>query len=316
MNKEFSILEKKIKEYKKILIYRHKSPDGDALGSQFALRDFIKLNFKNKVVKAVESDNDYVDQNFLKKLFPDNLSHEAKITNSLIIILDTSTKDRVSGIFEGENNFIFKIDHHPILDKFYDFQIQSTQYSSTCELIADFMLNYKKFKINKKIAEYLFIGMVTDTGRFLFPSTSSRTLLIASKLLSYKVETKKIFTFLNSINLKTWKYQSNIVNKALFLKDKAIFVDEQESFKDFDLTFEEVSSLVNTLMVPIDIKYALYAIWDSKNKYFKISLRSKEKPINKLAEKFNGGGHSLASGAKAYSKKELLNLISEFKKWN
>ena len=172
----FKQIVKKIKEYDEIVIARHIGPDPDAIASTIALRDLIKLNFPNKKVYAVGSSVarfkyfgslDKIDENTL--------------TNALLIICDVPKFDRVDSANKEKYNYTIKIDHHPCDEIVSDLELVDETSSSTCQLIAELVYS-TKLKIDKSIAEKLFMGIVSDSDRFLLSYTTPKTLLLSSKL--------------------------------------------------------------------------------------------------------------------------------------
>ena len=167
-----------IKKYDEIVIARHISADPDALASQIALRDSIKLTFPNKKVYAVGlSVHRFKYIGSLDKVNYDTLS------NPLLIVLDVPNFSRIDGIDNLKYSEILKIDHHPAMDIKGNVDWSNDKYSSTCEMIVNLLYN-TRLKIDKKIAEALFIGMIFDSERFLLKNTTVNTFKTAYVLLS------------------------------------------------------------------------------------------------------------------------------------
>ena len=154
-----------IKKYDEIVIARHIGPDPDAIASQIALRDSIKNTFPNKRVYAIGAGvSKFKYLGFLDK--PDFNS----LTNALLIVLDVPNFYRVDGIDDLDYKEIIKIDHHPKEDIVGTVDFTSDEFSSTCEMVAN-ILYETKLMIDKDIAEKLFLGIVSDSERFLFKNT-------------------------------------------------------------------------------------------------------------------------------------------------
>ena len=166
INKElFKKLSKLIKAYDNIVLARHISPDPDAIGSQIALRDAIKLNYPDKKVYAIGAG--VAKFKYFGNL--DKIDNEV-IEDALLIVLDVPNFNRVDGLESINYKQIIKIDHHPAEDIVGDVDFTSSDYSSTCEMVAEFLLE-SKYQMDKKIAENLFLGIVADSDRFLFRNT-------------------------------------------------------------------------------------------------------------------------------------------------
>ena len=173
-------------------------------------------------------------------------------------------------------------------------------------------LDSKKYtSVNEKSAAYLYTGIVTDTGRFLFNSTNAKTLTIAGKLLEVNFNFSTIYNKLYKINPDLIKYNAYVTINVIKHNNVAYFVAPKNIENKFNLDYSEVSSQVNTVMKAGEIDYGVYLTWSKKEKIWKGSIRSKKKPINKLAEQFNGGGHANAAGFKLTAKKEIKNIVAD-----
>ena len=170
-----------IKKYNTIVIARHIGVDPDALGSQFALKEAINLNFPDKLVYAVGSKSSRY--NYFPKLDRYEMTDNQ---NVLLIVVDTPDKKRVD--IENIDLFknIIKIDHHPLVDKFSNIEYIVEDASSASELVLDILEN-TKLKVNKEIAEYIYAGVVSDTNRFLFNTNSVTFAKMSSLIKKYKV---------------------------------------------------------------------------------------------------------------------------------
>lgn len=305
-----------IKKYNHIFIYRHINPDGDALGSQYGLSEWILTNFNTKKVNIIVKESEI--QNF-KELFPEPInSSEENIENGLAIVLDCANQERIFGNKWKNAKSIIKIDHHPLTDEYGDLTWIASNFSSTCEMLAKLFLNMNDMKMNEKIAFYLYIGMITDTNRFSFTPLQDRTLFLASKLLEHKIDVEKIYKFLNKKTLASEKLSAYmILNKKIIgsKKDVALFVAEKNLTKKLKVDNQELRFKVNVLLTPDEINYAIYIYYDVESKTWKGSIRSKVFPINELAQKWNGGGHNKASGFKLKNKKQIKKFIKDFIKF-
>lgn len=306
----FESLVKEIKNHKTIIIHRHENPDGDALGSQFGLKRFIELNFSKKRVYAVGKD----DANYLKPLFPKPQQiKDIVYKNSLVIIIDTANVERISSnILWNLANKTIKIDHHPPKNNFANINIIDTKASSSSEIIASLFFSNKSYKIDSKAASYIYLGMITDTNRFMFESVTSKSLGLAAKIydVGIKKEIKKIYDILYSRPLNEVRFIGYLLQNYKVDKKISYFVAPKNIHKKFNLDYSVVSSAVNNLLSSKNIHYAAYASFDSENKSWKISLRSRAKKVNQICEEFGGGGHKHACGIKL-EKIELFSKIIE-----
>ena len=160
---------KKIKEYDTIVIARHVGVDPDALCSQLALRDSILLTYPEKKVLSIGTGSS-------KFLNFGKLDRLEKVENALLIVLDTPDKRRVDSLDFNQGSYTIKIDHHPFVEKFCDLEIVEDDKSSTCEIILNLIFS-TELQCNDSIAELLYMGIVSDSNRFLFNSCGADTFL-------------------------------------------------------------------------------------------------------------------------------------------
>lgn len=304
----FKKLYTEIKKAKSIVIFRHSNPDGDAFGSANGLAEIIKENFKEKkVLVGGEETNDFTDKFFPS---PENISQEI-IDNSLVIITDTANTERIDGPRENLENSI-KIDHHPNNEPYGKLFVGDDSYASASEIIVEFAIE-NELEIPKKAAEYLYVGMVTDTGRFQYNSTNKRTMHMAGELLEVGVNVNRIFSKMYNKSINQIRFNAAIQSKIKLEGNVAHVILPSGLSKKFDIHYSQASSSVYLLIGASEVKYALFASKDPKTGKYRISLRSKAKPINKIAEQFGGGGHEMASGIKLDSKKQIKEVLEKLK---
>ena len=169
---------KKIKKYQTIVIARHVGPDPDALGSSLGLKQAILNTFPNKNVYTVGCPASKF--RYLGTL--DNFSEEM-YQNSLLIVLDTPDAKRVDGVNPHKFQDSIKIDHHPYVETFCQLEWIDENYSSASEMIME-LIFYSKLKMSLDVAEKLYVGLVADTDRFMFKTSTARTFQYVSKLLT------------------------------------------------------------------------------------------------------------------------------------
>ena len=178
INNNFKRIYKEIKKYDTIVIARHIGPDPDALGSQFALREIIKNKYPHKNVFAVgASAPRFRFMGLLDSI--DNIDPD----NTLLIVVDTPDIKRIDGVNLNDYKNIIKIDHHPLVDKYANIELIDETASSTCQLIIEFILN-NRIKVTEEIAKNIYIGIISDTSRFMHDYTSRKTFKLVNKLLS------------------------------------------------------------------------------------------------------------------------------------
>ena len=299
----------KIKEYDSIVIGRHFRPDGDAVGSTMGLGRIISLTFPEK--KVYLSNNDKSDYMAFLGDTSESVSEEI-IKSSLVIIIDTATEDRVSDnrILNGKE--VVKIDHHIEAEPYGDVSWVEDWRSSSCEMIASFYEEFSSvLKIDDIAATAIYAGMVTDSGRFRFSSTSSETLRLASIMVGKGVDIERLQANLDLNSYNFYKYQAYVFSKIEMTENVVswLYVD-QEMQKKWNLSREDASESVG-FMSGIKGSICWIAFIENSDGSIRVRLRSRFMTVNKIAEKYHGGGHDRASGATCYSREEMMALIED-----
>ncbi|OTG49092.1 DHH family phosphoesterase [Streptococcus agalactiae] len=295
----------KIKEYDTIIIHRHMRPDPDALGSQIGLRDIIRHNFPKKKVLATGFDEPTLT--WIAKM--DQVTDQ-DYQGALVIVTDTANTPRIDDERYKKGDFLIKIDHHPNDEIYGDLSYVDTNASSASEIVTDFALSCDLL-LSTSAARVLYNGIVGDTGRFLYPATTSKTLKIASKLREFDFDFSAMARQMDSFPFKIAKLQGFIFEQLKIDKNGAACVTlTQEDLKRFDVTDAETAAIVG---VPgkIDIVESWAIFVEQSDGHYRVRLRSKSHIINEIAKRHNGGGHPLASGANSYSFEENQAIYQE-----
>ncbi|TPR43505.1 bifunctional oligoribonuclease/PAP phosphatase NrnA [Apilactobacillus micheneri] len=297
---------KAICDFDTIIIHRHQRPDPDAYGSQMGLANIIKTSFPNKKVYCVGKQ--YHGFDWLGKT--DNIDDDV-YKNALVIVCDTANQPRVDDSRYNKGKMMIKIDHHPNDDQFGDIMWVKPEASSTSELIYDLYDASKKLKINDEAGRLLYAGIVGDTGRFKYPSTSANTFRVASELAKLNFSTTEVNNIESEIDIPLARL-SAYVYENLNIKDSgaAYLILSDKVLEPFNLGDESTSAVVP---LPGNIKQvSSWAIFvQQKDGSYRIRLRSKGPSINELAKKFGGGGHPLAIGAVAKDDEEIKQVIEQ-----
>lgn len=299
---------KKIKEFDTIYIARHIGPDPDALGSTIGLREIIKETFPKKKVRVIGASA--AKFKFMGEL---DKTNEEEFKDALLIVLDTPDLKRIDGVKDiNKFKYVIKIDHHPSVDDFGDIAWIDDNESSVCQMIME--LTYEtKLKINKYAAERLFMGLVSDTNRFLFYYTTPKTMEITSKLIN---DTKIDFTSLykdlyarplSEIRLQGYMFQNMIVTDNGFAYLKLT----DEIISQFKADPASSGNLVNNFNNINEVLVWVVFTEDNKQNLIRVNARSRGPEINKVLEKYNGGGHKFASGARLKDFDMMKNLIDD-----
>ena len=299
----------KIKEYDRIVIFRHKRPDGDAVGSTLGLRGILRLTYPNKEIVVNNTDySDYVG--FLgdeDEARPDEFYAEA-----LGIVIDTATEDRVSNPRYALCRELCKIDHHIPKESYGDYQWVEEHRSSACEMIAAFYAAFRdELKIDVESATRIYAGMVTDSGRFRFRSVSGDTLRLAGMLLDAGVDTDHLYANLYMKEFHTLKFQSHVYERMRMTPHGVAYVYiNRATRKKFGLTFEEACTAVG-YMDSIKGSLIWIAFIQADDGSVRVRLRSRFVTVSELANCYGGGGHACAAGATVHSRQEMARLVAD-----
>lgn len=303
-----AVLEK-IKKYDKIILSRHIRPDGDAIGSTKGLCAALRLSFPDKDIRVINAD----DSDYLAFLGPeDQQVPDSFYKEALAIVLDTATLDRASNHKLSLAKEIVKIDHHIELEPYGTVSWVEDQRSSVCEMVACFLYNFKdQLKCNTEIATYIYTGMVTDSGRFKFKETNSDTFRLAGWLMDFGIDTETLYAHLYLEDYNFFKFKACILENMCITPHGVAYTYVDRALQEhFNLTREQASDSV-TFMDKIKDSLIWLAFIENPDNTVRVRLRSRFVTVNKLAEKYHGGGHACASGATVYSKEEMENLIKD-----
>ena len=291
--KNLDLIYKKIKENDSIVIFGHILPDGDCYGSQLGLKEIILTAFPHKKVYTVGTG--------IKPLFNrlgamDSVDDET-IKNSLAILIDATDFSRSEDQRIAMGKEFLKIDHHIESVPFDNLKWVDTDSIASCQMVAEFAQSYK-MKITQKAAECLFLGIVTDSGRFMFPPTNEKTHRIVADFYHIGIDAKAIFDIIYQVDEDSLRYKGYLTTHYLKTDKGVIYLYvPKEVYHSFGLTFERASGLVNVLS---NIKGC--PIWslftENEDGTIRVELRSNGACVQKVAVMFGGGGHHQASGAK------------------
>ncbi len=311
MNREvMETILNKIKEYDRIIIFRHFRPDGDAIGSTKGLREILRLSFPEKEILLINDDySDYLS--FLGG--EDAPIADEKYADALGIVLDSGTLKRVSNQKCTLCKELIKIDHHIPVENYGHYNWVEEERSSACELVVKFYDTFKdQLKLDKTAATYLYAGMVTDSGRFQFSSVSGDTMRYAAILLDQHIDTDVLFAHLYLKDFADLKFKSHVYKKMKITENGVAYVHIDRAMQEkFGLSNETASTAVG-FMESIKGCLCWIAFIDNQDDdHIRVRLRSRFCPINTVAEHYRGGGHAMASGATLHEKKEMRQLLRE-----
>ena len=301
---------KEIKKHNRIVIARHVGADPDALASEIALRDIIINNFPNKKVYAVGNPaSKFKFMGILDKFSEDMYE------NALLIVVDTPDIKRIDGVDIKKFDTVIKMDHHPFVEEYANIECIDDASSSASQIIIDFVFSVN-LKITKEAAEKLYMGVISDTNRFLFSYTTPKTFdLISNLIKKTNINIVPLYDNLYIRTMKEIKFQSYIVNNLIVTDNKLAYLKlTDEILKEYDVDTATAGNMVNNFNYIDDfVVWALFTE-DKVNNYIRGSIRSRGPVINETAALFGGGGHKLASGVRLKDFDEVDKFVSELDK--
>ena len=296
-----------IKKYDTIIIHRHMRADPDALGSQVGLKELLQYNFPEKKIKVVG-----YDLPTLTWLATMDQVEDDEFEGSLAIVCDTANTARIDDKRYLKAETIIKIDHHPNDDVYGDLSWVDTSSSSASEMIALFAQE-NQLALSSEAARLLYAGIVGDTGRFLYPSTSARTFRIAGQLREIDFDFAGLSRQMDTMSFKIAKLQGYVYDHLEVDENGAARVLlTQDILEKYKVTDAETAAIVGA-PGRIDTVKAWAIFVEQADGQFRVRMRSKITPINEIAKRHDGGGHPLASGANSYSLEENEQIYQELK---
>jgi len=295
----------KIKEFDNIVIARHIGVDPDALCSQFALRDSILLTYPNKKVLAVGTGS----QKFLSF---GKLDKYEKLDNALLIVCDTPDRKRIDSAVVEDFKYSIKIDHHPFVEKVCDIEIIEDDKTSVCEMIMK-ILEDTELKCDSNIASLLYMGLVSDSNRFLFNSCTPETFNIVSRYLEkYPFDLSSVYQKLYLRPLNEVRLEGYIsLNMNVTPNNLGYIYISDEIINKFGVDSASAGNMVNNYNFIKEVLVWATITEDVKNNQFRVSIRSRGPEINTIAEAHGGGGHKYAAGVKAKTKEDAMEVMRD-----
>ncbi len=296
-----------IQEYPRIIIHRHSSPDGDAMGSQIGLLNLIRDNFPEKEVYAVGDEAKryaFMDGSVMDDV-PDSAYEGA-----LAIILDCGAAALIS-----DNRYTLaaktvRFDHHIFAEKIADLEVVDTSYESCCGLITDFAVECG-LRLSPASAKALYTGMVTDSGRFRFDSTTSKTFRLASELLKQPFSVTDIYTELYADDFSRVRLRAEYILKIRFSPENVayIYTTKEELAATGADVFSISRGMVGTMadLRGVDI----WVNFTETEEKVLVEIRSSKYTVQPVAVKYGGGGHAKACGCSVKDYAEAMQVLED-----
>ncbi|SDR98110.1 phosphoesterase RecJ domain-containing protein [Winogradskyella sediminis] len=324
-NTQISEIKALLSTPKNIVIVPHRNPDGDAMGSTLALYHYLKLYNHNAVIIAPNNYPDFLkwlpgDDTVLKFESQQNESETLIKNADLIFTLDFNAFHRAGNqmaeILEPSTAIKIMIDHHQQPDDYAKYMYSDISMSSTCEMVYNFIeMLGDTDKINSTIATCIYVGIMTDTGSFRFPATTSRTHRVIGHLIEKGAENSQIHN--NTYDTNSYSRLQLLGRAMQNLKvipelRTAYITLSQADLDEFNFKKGDTEGFVNYALSLKGIIFAAIFIESQQDQIIKISLRSKGAfSVNEFSRAhFNGGGHTNAAGGR--SDDDMQTTINKF----
>ena len=296
-----------ISQFDTIILHRHSRPDGDALGSQIGLKHLILENFPGKTVYCVGDEAGFYSfmEDTVMDQIPDSTYHGA-----LAVILDCGGEHLISDQRWKLAAKTVRLDHHLYTGCFTDAEAIDSSFESCCGLVARMAKN-AGWKKNKLAAQSLYTGMVTDSGRFRYDSTSSTTFALASWLMEEKIDTERLYKDLYADDFENKKRKAEFLLRVRFTANRVAYVyTTAEELEAMEIsTFAVSRGMVNTMA---DIRGTdIWVNFTEADGGVLCELRSSGPNINPIAVKYGGGGHAKASGARVADRETAMAMLRD-----
>ena len=296
-----------IKEYSTIIIHRHNNPDGDAMGSQIGLKAILQENFPDKQVYAVGDPAKryaFMDGSTMDEV-PDSAYEGA-----LAIVLDCGASALISDARYKTAAFTVRFDHHIFAETICNLEAVDTSYESCCGLITDFAVQ-TGLTLSPVSAKALYTGMVTDSGRFRFDSTTSQTFRLASELLKQPFSVTEIYGNLYADDFEQVRLRAQFILKIKFSPENVayIYTTKEELAACGADTFTVSRGMVSTMadLRGVDI----WVNFTETEEKVLVEIRSSKYAVQPVAVKYGGGGHAKACGCSVPDKATAMALLED-----
>ena len=298
-----------ILKYDRIVIARHIGVDPDAMASSFALKNSILLTFPDKHVRLAGTGSNRFS--YFGKL---DKNEEVK-ENTLLIVTDTPDIRRIDGIDDlSKFSQVIKIDHHPFIEKFGENSLEFIDVTSgsASQMVLE-LINNTNLLMDKQIAEQIFWGIVSDTNRFMYNDSSSKTFYLVGDLIAkYHLDLAKLYAPLYARPLEEVRLEGYIAMNLEVTENGVAYIKISNSvLEEYKTDAASPGNMIGNFNYIDNIYVWLFITEDVKNNNYRISIRSRGPVINTTAEKYNGGGHRFASGAKITDLSMADNLIKD-----
>lgn len=303
----FEAILQTIQAFDTIIIHRHSKPDGDAMGSQIGLKHIIQTNFPEKQVFAVGDEArfyGFMDDSKMDEI-PDSLYE-----NALAVILDCGAAGLISDQRYTLAAKAVRMDHHLFVQTIADVEFIDSSYESCCGIVAHFAKE-SGLKLDPIAAKSLYTGLISDSGRFRYDSTSAQTHRMAAFLMERRFDTADIYRNLYADDFSHILLRAQFVLKIQFTPQKVAYIytprEELASYHADTFTISRGMVSVMAEIRGVDI----WVNFTETDDGVLCEIRSSRYNINPIAVKYGGGGHAKASGATLRDRAEAMALLED-----
>lgn len=291
----FTDITDKILNSNSIILITHIAPDGDGLGCVTGMYKVLK-KLKKKVDIFVDDDIPEA-YNFLPNI--DKITKPYHKEVDLILLIDCADENRIGNSKEllKSKSVTINIDHHISNTLYAKMNYVDTNAASSAEIIYQ-LIKLLGAELDEDISTCLYTSIVTDTGGFMYESTTSITHEIAGDLINNGAKVKEVSDkVFHNVKYSKVKLIARVLNNLTLYKDGKIAYMEilKEDFESTNTDNTDVENIINFGRDINGVEVAVLLV--EKDEETKVSFRSKEKiDVNKIANYFGGGGHIRASG--------------------
>lgn len=308
---------RRLKKAEHIAIFTHQNPDGDALGSSFAVKYALESIGKRATIyleKAMPEKFDFLGTDY-------ELADENTVSNAdCAIVLDCGEYSRLGNTAETCKKIpeLLCVDHHKTGDTFGELYYNEPDAAATAQIVFK-LTNLITKNVPQKAYEAIYTGMSTDTGHFKFSNVSPETFRIAAKVLESGINHRKITTIIyDTVKREKMMFLGAATECVQFFHDGKIALLDcpGEFLREYGLTYDDVDELPN---IPLNLEGVLVSVLikDHDENSKRVSFRTKDViDVSEVAQKFSGGGHKSAaacviSGNIDEKVEEIINVIDD-----
>ena len=296
-----------VEAHETIVIFHHINPDGDCLGSQFGLKTWLKKLYPTKQIHVVGN-----NENLFSWLNWDFSDPETiALDQALAIVVDANYSNRIQNLqLLQQIPTKIRIDHHPEADDLdYQLRFVDSSYCASAEQISDLIFQTQRTTLDATIATYLYLGIYTDSGRFFYDKTSSRTHNLCAYLFSSGFDFNNLHQQLTKRSIQELAFIQDVYKHYKTADQVIYYYLSQAKIKQLNLASQNANRV--DLLANIDD----YQVWiffiENPDGSIRVRLRSSTKNVQQLAQQYGGGGHLKASGATLKNKGQIKELVAQ-----